>query len=73
MDHAVNWKDLPVRLEVCGSFHPNSAGWLIVDATVHSGSLNDLSLQDSVQQHLLQSRDGHGQRDVGALQSPSFQ
>lgn len=30
------------------------------------------TLQDGVQQHLLQSRDGHGQRGVGALQSSSF-
>lgn len=32
-----------------------------------------LLLQDGVQQHLLQSGDGHGQRDVGAVQSPSLQ
>lgn len=29
--------------------------------------------QDGVQQHLLQSGDGHGQRDLGAVQSPSLQ
>lgn len=32
-----------------------------------------LPLQDGVQQHLLQSRDRHGQRDVGTLPSASLQ
>jgi len=32
-----------------------------------------VSLQDGVQQHLLQSGDGHGQRDMGPLQSAPLQ
>lgn len=35
--------------------------------------MSPLPLQDGVQQHLLQSRDGHRQRGMGALQSTSLQ
>lgn len=70
MDHAVNWKDLPFRFDSVQMFYDVlDVGYVIIEAVV---SLRPLTLQDDLQQHLLQSGDGHGQRDLGALQSSSF-
>lgn len=72
MDHAVNWKDLPVRLEAPLTL-PGlvqiecQIGVITADVMCH------LWLQDGVQQHVLQGGDGHGQRDLGPLQSSSLQ
>lgn len=67
MDHAVNWKDLPFRFDSLQMFYDVLyVGYVIIEAVVSPPS------QDDLQQHLLQSRDGHGQRDLGALQSSSL-
>lgn len=71
MDHAVNWKDLPVRLEA--TLTPDLLQIECYIGVITTDVNCPLLLQDGVQQHMLQSRDGHRQRDLGPLQSSSLQ